>query len=286
MERVLSQPRPSPFLTPAFLQPWVSSFAGPIRVGVWQDRGLILLHRSPTCWELLGGQDVADRLDGLGQGDEFWSSLRQQTSSWDAPLAFPNLGPDAWALESRQPQDQLETTDQSPWVSLAGDYEGYLASLGKKRKHELTRKMRRAERLSQKSLRVTHDLSDLEVFLRLHRLSSPAKADFMQSSMEDFFRQLCVSLDRAGMLWLRTLWDGSLALASVIQIRFESVIYLYNSGYDPEHAALAPGMVLLGWCLREASRQHFREYDFLRGTERYKYDLGGQDRPVYRLVWQ
>jgi CelD/BcsL family acetyltransferase involved in cellulose biosynthesis len=27
-----------------------------------------------------------------------------------------------------------------------------------------------------------------------------------------------------------------------------------------------------------------REYDFLRGTERYKYDLGGVDRVVYRVT--
>ena len=70
------------------------------------------------------------------------------------------------------------------------------------------------------------------------------------------------------------------------QIRFAGSIHLYNSGYHPDHAALAPGLVLLGFCLKKACLDGVREFDFLRGTERYKYDLGGVDRPVYRLTWE
>lgn len=275
--------RPSPFLTCTFLQPWTKSFAGQLRLGCWRDQELILLHRCADGWELLGGQDVSDRLDGLGSSPEFWQALREESRAWDAPLRFPNLAPDAWAMQSQQPEDRLEITDQSPFVKLEGDFEHYLNGLNKKDRHELRRKMRRAERMAQHGMHVTHD-GDIDTFLRLHRLSSAEKADFMGNS-EDFFRALTRSLDEAGMLRLSVLWDGQVPLASMYQIRFNGVVHLYNSGYDPQFAGLAPGLVLLGFCIKKACLDGDSEYDFLRGTERYKYDLGGIDRPVYRLTW-
>jgi hypothetical protein len=278
---VLSQPRPSPFLTPAFLLPWARRFAGPVKAGCWREEALVLLHRTSQGWELLGGQDVADRLDLLGDGPEFWENLRRECGA----CSFPNLAPDAWVLQSQRPGDALEVTDQSPYVPLEGSFDTYLARLGKKDRHELQRKMRRAERLCQHELRLTAGSQDLEVFLHLHRLSSPRKAMFMQADMEDFFRDLCHSLEQADMLHLTTLWDGDIPLASQFQLRFNNVLHLYNSGYDPAQSALAPGMVLLGMNIRAACESGIHEYDLLRGTERYKYDVGGIDRPVYRLQW-
>lgn len=284
MQRVLDHSRPSPFLTPTFLQPWAMSFAGEVRVGCWNDRELIFLHRVPAGWELLGGQEVADRLDVLGCSPEFWEALRNQFREWNCQGIFPNLAEDAWTLKFRRPEDRLELTDQSPYVSLSGGFEGYLAQLSKKQRHELRRKMRRAERLARHGLHATHD-DDLETFLRLHRLSSPEKSDFMGKS-EAFFRALSLSLKQAGMLRLSTLWDGTTAMASMYQILFAGKVHLYNSGFDPRFASLAPGLVLLGYCIKRACLDELGEFDFLRGTERYKYDLGGQDRAVYRLTWE
>lgn len=279
----MQHPRPSPFLTPSFLLPWSKSFASNLRLGVWCEQELIFLYRAADAWELLGGQELSDRLDALGSSLEFWHELRRETCNWDAPLRFPNLAADAWALQSRQVQDSLEVTDCSPFVSLSGDFEQYLASLSKNNRHELRRKMRRAERMASQGLHVTHD-GNLDIFLRLHRLSSADKADFM-GLHEDFFLQLSEELALSDMLQVSVLWDGDVPLAAMYQIRFNNVVQLYNSGYDPDYAALAPGLVLLGYCLKKACRDGCCEYDFLRGGERYKYDLGGQDRPVYRLTW-
>lgn len=277
--RVLSQPRPSPFLHPAFLRPWAQFFAGPLQLGCWDDRGLILTHQSSQGWELLGGQDVADRLDGLCPDAAFWAELREQRPQ----LSLPNLGPDAWALQSQASGDQLEQTDESPFIPLTGRVEDYRAALSGKQRHELARKMRRCERLCQGGMRLTQ--GDLDVFLQLHRLSSPRKALFMGDDMEAFFRALSASLQAHGMLQLDTLWDGDRPLASAFQIRFNNRLHLYNSGYDPEAAPLAPGLCLLGHCIERACLEGVEEFDLLRGTERYKYDLGGVNRPVYRLNW-
>lgn len=285
LRRVQTQARPSPFLAPAFLKPWAQTFAGEIRAGVWKDSGLALFHRAADCWELLGGHDVADRLDVVASEPQAWSELRRETERWSAPIVFPNLAPDAEALSHRLPTDLLRETDKSPYVRLTGSFSDYLATLPKKSRHELKRKMARAERLATNGLHLREGLEQLDIFCRLHRLSRPDKQAFLQGAMETFFRRLAVELDRASMLWLVVLYDGHQPLAAIFQIRFEGVVHLYNSGYDPQAAALSPGLVVIARCIEQAGLDGFVEYDFLRGTERYKYELGGTDRPVMSLRW-
>ena len=82
--------RPSPFLSPAFLLPWTSSFADsrPVRVVRWERdgraEGLLFLYLAGDGgeWELLGGEQVADSLDLLvaaGRDAEFWEAFRGLT---------------------------------------------------------------------------------------------------------------------------------------------------------------------------------------------------------------
>lgn len=286
LARVNRQSRPSPFLTPAFLLPWAAVFAGEVRAGLWKTDGLALFHRKDEqAWELLGGQDVADRLDVVGDDREMWSALREETARWELPVEFPNLGPDSDALQFSVEGDVPVETDRSPFLTLSGTFDDYLAGLPKKARHELKRKLNRAERLAEGGLTVEHGPGQLDEFLLLHRLSHPDKEAFMQGPMERFFRELCASLEAADMLWIATLREGGRPVAGMMQIRYAGVAHLYNSGYDPAASSLSPGLVLIARCIERAIEDGFREYDFLRGTERYKYDLGGVDRSVARLTW-
>ena len=59
---------------------------------------------------------------------------------------------------------------------------------------------------------------------------------------------------------------------------------VYNSGHDAgEHGNLSPGIVLLGRLIEYAIEKGYREFDFLRGNEAYKYDMGGKDTEVCQL---
>lgn len=251
-------------------------------------RGLVFLYDAGDRWELLGGQDVADRLDILVEPAWEETATRALLDlPWDRPLRLPNLAPDAclyrWVprLTERWSRQQ---TDSNPVLPLPASFEDYLRGLGKHQRHELRRKMRRAERLGG-PLTFVLDRSAARVddFLRLHRASHPEKHAFMDSRMEAFFRTLLGNWAREGVLHLALLEARGQALAAMLQVSCGKVLHLYNSGFDPAYRELAPGVVLLGLCLREAIAGGFAEYDLLRGTERYKYDLGGQDRPVWRL---
>lgn len=285
--------RPTPFLSRSFLAPWAASFAGKsaLQVGRFvsgqEVRALVFLYDAGDRWELLGGQDVADRLDMLVE-PEWEESATRSLLEWprSKPLRMPNLAPDACLMRwvPRLTECSREQTDSNPVLPLPASFEDYLRTLSKHQRHELRRKMRRAERLGGPLTFVLDAKAErVDDFLRLHRASHPDKHAFMDERMEIFFRTLLANWAADGMLNLALLEARGQALAAMLQVASGPVLHLYNSGFDPEHRELAPGVALLGMCLQDAIARGFEEYDLLRGTERYKYDLGGQDRPVWRL---
>ena len=96
----------------------------------------------------------------------------------------------------------------------------------------------------------------------------------MDVRMEGFFRRVTAELaERDGVrFWFLDLPQGS--MAAFICLEWNGVVGLYNSGFHPEHAALAPGLVLLSHVIRDAIARGKRRFDFLRGEERYKYEFG------------
>jgi CelD/BcsL family acetyltransferase involved in cellulose biosynthesis len=84
--------------------------------------------------------------------------------------------------------------------------------------------------------------------------------------------------------WLRLYWlriDGR-TVAVQLGWAARARAYYYISGWDPEFAALSPGGLLVEHAVSAAVRESVREFDFLRGCERYKYDWGARDRAQHR----
>lgn len=302
-------PRPSPFLSPRFLLPWHRAFGRgcDVRVARWApgggpDEGLLFLCRCEEGgWTFLGGEQVADYLDALvepGSSEAFWREFldRGLPALGGGPLRLPGLveGTPALSLLPSICREtglscSVEEMDRAPFVSLPGSFDEYLERLGRKERHELRRKMRRAgELLPGLATRVTRtpdELSnDLPSFVELHRKSHPAKEAFMDDAMAVFFREVAEGFLACGRLRLAFLSTQGVDVASVFQFRTDGALLLYNSGYDPAHRAANPGLVLIARSIGQAVEDGCSEYDFLRGAERYKYDLGGVDRVVYRVT--
>jgi len=172
---------------------------------------------------------------------------------------------------------QLEDEEVSPRIELSGDWETYLSSLGKKDRHELRRKRRRLEEAGGWTIVESQPQTladDLESFFELHSKSSHAKEDFLTEEVKTFFRHICFHLQEAGWLSLRSLHFQGQAAAAVLGFVYRGKLLLYNSGYDPAANALSPGFVMMTEEVRLAIEQGMSEVDFLRGNEKYKYDLG------------
>ena len=120
-------------------------------------------------------------------------------------------------------------------------------------------------------------------FLTLHRLSKVGKARFMDERMERFFRSATAILAAKGWARLWFLEYEGAAVAAFICLEYAGSVGLYNSGFDPARAQLAPGIVLLAHVIQDAIERGIPTFDFLRGEEPYKYGFGPSPEDVFNI---
>jgi CelD/BcsL family acetyltransferase involved in cellulose biosynthesis len=169
--------------------------------------------------------------------------------------------------------------ERCPVLVLPPTWDDYLATLPSKHRHELQRKTRRLRREAPDArVSVARRRYEIETrfgdFFDLHRRSRVGKERFMDARMEKFFRRAVGELADAGAaaLWFLDLPSGP--AAGFVVVEWDATVGLYNSGFHPDRATLAPGLVLLVHLVEDAVLRGKRRFDFLRGEERYKYEFG------------
>jgi CelD/BcsL family acetyltransferase involved in cellulose biosynthesis len=185
----------------------------------------------------------------------------------------------------------LEREDVCPVATLphGGTIDDVLERLGKKERHEIRRKVRRAEAAGDVELAESTDpLADLEGFINLHQRRWGADGLFPDTAggaqSRVLFRRLFELFGPDGALRLGFLTVGGRRVAAGIHFETADSILYYNAGVDPEARDLSPGVLLVERLVRRALERGKRRLDFLRGNEGYKYEWGGVDEPIQRLL--
>lgn len=294
-----------PFLHPAWLRTWVSEFGGdyePLVLTCHEGDfvGIAPLIRSDGHLSFMGDSSICDFMDILvdpARADEAYNDLWRQLCDqpWDELELWGLMETSetrrrvkAFADDTPGIEVSEELESVAPRLELPETWDAYMATLGKKDRHELRRKIRR---LFDSGADVTFDvLSDqqgvvgvMDEFLELHRTSRADKTEFMTPEMEVFFRRMASAMAAEGLVRVFMLRVNGKPAASVLCFDAGSHLYLYNSGYDPEFSSLSVGLVSKALCLQWAIENGMRGLDFLRGDESYKYDLGARDQAIYRL---
>jgi CelD/BcsL family acetyltransferase involved in cellulose biosynthesis len=299
---------PVPFATWQFQTTWFRAFApGPLHLLAAQDGagewvGVLPLYETPTpdgpVLRLVGGTDVADYLDLIalaGREEEVWKAVLPALADlrWRSvdlrpvPAASATPGLLTSLAASTGLRCRVDVEDRCPVIELAATWDGYLAGLSGKDRHELRRKLRRAEAGRPRVVvaRTPSAMAGLmDDFVALHRRSKVGKARFMDEPMEAFFRELGGLLAAAGLAALWMLWLEERPAAALLCLEQAGSVALYNSGFDPDARAMSPGVVLIARTIEDAIARGFRRYDFLRGEEPYKYGFGAVAAEVLRVT--
>jgi len=185
----------------------------------------------------------------------------------------------------------VEREDVCPVVPFpqGADIEGYLSTLGKKERHEIRRKVRRAEAIGEVRLTDSTDpQADLELFIDLHQKRWGEKGLFPSTKGGDqsrvLVRRLFELFGTDGPFKLTILSVGDRRIGAGLHFETGSDLLYYNAGIDPDARDLSPGVLMIHAYVARALERGIRRMDFLRGDESYKYEWGAVDEPIQRVL--
>jgi CelD/BcsL family acetyltransferase involved in cellulose biosynthesis len=304
-----------PFLRYEYLNAWWSTHGG----GEWPEAELALVSARENgrlvgiaplfltendgrrALMLLGSIEISDYLDLIVRAEDLSRFLSGtldclasgSASAWSAIdwYNLPDNSPTLPALEAESAKHGWNFSQEpfrpALYVPLPGDFEKYLAGIDKKQRHEIRRKMRRAES-NEQSIRwyiVTDEATlDDEAEACCHLMAQdPAKQAFLTQTMRTQMKTMIHAAFKAGWLQLAFLEVDGQKAAGYLNFDYGNRIWVYNSGLDFDFGELSPGWVLLGHLLQWANENGRSEFDFMRGDENYKYKFGGIKRDVLRV---
>ena len=237
-------------------------------------------YLGPICSIEDRNEVAAALVDWLSNTDTVWDEF--DAHNMPVPFGFAESLVDH--ADRRGLEFRLDQEDTSAVLLLPEDWNGYLARLRSKERHELKRKRRRIEREHpDASLRTATEETldvDLKTFVGMHRGAEGHKGHFMRPEIAGFFERVAHAFSPLGWLRVDFLEVGDRAVASTFSFEVDGRLYLYNSAYEPDAARLSPGLVLVSLLLESAIERGLRVFDFLRGPERYKYQLGAEPVPL------
>ena len=296
----------TPFLTPQWQKVWWDQFgegAEMLLLGFQGENSIEaiapLARRNGTI-SFIGGQDLCDYNDFLvspGSESRFFPSLLECLDSveWET-LEFTSLHEDSPTLaylpalaKERGYRVEVGEEDVAPGLNLPESWDNYLQGLSQKDRHELRRKFRRLDSLGDgyryykfsEPLQVDENLGD---FFSLMRDSREVKHRFLTGPREQFFRNIAREMAAMGVFKLFFLELEGKRVAATMCFDYGDARLLYNSGFNRDYSYYSVGLILKALCVKDAIEEGKAYFDFLRGPEPYKYDLGGANKTLYQMV--
>lgn len=303
----------TPFLRYEYQHGWWEQHGG----SEWQDAQLVLVsaregdkligiaplfiaeYEGKPALLLIGSIEISDYLDLIVRLDDHarfitglldflasssadnWSSL----DWYNLPDSSPTLAALKMEAESRGWTHHEEIYRPTPRIALNGDFEEYLSRVEKKQRHEIRRKLRRAEESGRGVRWFISDMADPEAeidsFLGLME-HDQGKAGFLREPMRAQMRAVIRAAHENGWLWLAFLEADGQRIAASLNFDYGNKLWGYNAGVNRAFMDLSPGWVLLTYILQWCCENGRIEFDFMRGDEEYKYRFGAVNKYVMR----
>jgi CelD/BcsL family acetyltransferase involved in cellulose biosynthesis len=304
-------PACTPFQRPDWLLPWVQHF-GPAEPWIFAVHavdhlvGFVPLFRywrdggdGPQRVLALLGAGISDHLDLLIE------------PGWERPVLAAVLGQlgvrradwDVCELDEQQPDAPLAALSSSgmagsvtlslqsvcPVLSLPAQVEQLAQHVPAAHLRRFEQYRRRARREGTLRLeRATADRCErlLDGLFRLHASrwqQSGEPGVLAHPGMREFHAKAATQFAARDALALYGLWLDDRLIACLYGFFEAHTLYFYLSGFDPAVAHLSPGTLIVGLVIEDAIQRGMTRFDFLRGSEPYKYWWGARDRDNVRL---
>jgi predicted N-acyltransferase len=304
----------TPFLRYEYQLAWWQHRGG----GEWQNTQLVLVtaredekligiaplfiseYDSQSALLLIGSIEISDYLDLIVRMEDhapfltglldFLASFLPDSWSGVDWYNLPDSSPTLAALKAESAQRGWTHFEEmyrpTPRIALNGDFDEYLGRVEKKQRHEIRRKMRRAEESGRGVRWYISDMTDVDSeiasFLSLME-HDQGKAGFLHDDMRAQMRAVIRAAHESGWLWLAFLEADGQRIAACLNFDYNNKMWGYNAGVNRDFMDLSPGWVLLSHVLQWCCENKRVEFDFMRGDEEYKYRFGAVNQYVMRV---
>ncbi len=293
------------FVTPWWHKTWWDNFGEgnhPLILSVADDSELLgvapLMTDGNGTLTFLGDKDLSDYFDFVvrrDSEDRFYPAVVERLSALEwTSLDLPSLPSGSPTLEyipdlaAKKGWDvAIEEEETTPKAELPGTWDEFLLGLRKKDRHELRRKIRRLDRESENRQYAAANGDSLDgsmrEFFTLLKASREDKNEFLTPDRERFFLDMAHELASRDQFRLYFLEVDGEKVAACICFDYGGDFLLYNSGYEPGYSRLSVGLINKALSIRTAIEENRKVFNFLKGNERYKYNLGGRDEAVFHM---
>ena len=297
----------TPFQKLAYQKGWFTHLGeGELHtIAVYDDAALIGIG----CFNLRGdtitfnaSKEETDYLDVIVSADNaqaVWQAIfdcfcGEQAPAWSCidlfniPAASPSRDIVATLAADRGFSFASERAEVCPIIELPASFDDYLAGIDKKQRHEIKRKMRRADG-AEAVVRIVDEADELSAevaaFLTLLQKSTPEKRAWLNEGRTAAFQAIAASALADNTLQLMFIEVDGQKAASLFNFIYKDRCWVYNSGLDPDvFGKLSLGVTLSSKAIEKAIELGLSKFDFLRGDEEYKYRFGAVDTEIFRLT--
>lgn len=185
-----------------------------------------------------------------------------------------------------------ERAQRIAYLELPASWEAYLGSVSAHRRARIRKSRRRFAAAGEARFRIWDDVASigaaLERLATLHHRRWDAAGEpsesFSTPEYLAFHRAVMAATLREGRLRLYCLELDREVVAMLYAYCFRRGIYVMQAGFDPAHAPLRAGQVLLYHAIEHAIGEGNRVFDFLRGEHSYKDELATASRETVSVT--
>jgi len=293
-ELVGSMPRPTPFLLHGWLVPWWRHYGAGREPAIHVSRAggrlaaALPLMVGRTCARtpvarFVGAPDstLADIVAPAETDERTLHRLLDAAVAEHRLLDLYSLAPDGH-LASILPARCLRTRTRAPVMDMRDGWEDVFARKTSGRRRALyRRRWRQLRAAGPVELSVATEERDvapaLEDAFRIHALrwrGRPDVSTFADERGREFNRAAMAALARSGCVRMVTLRVAGAPVAFTCSLHTGGRMFLYRLAFDPQYGRCSPGILVTLEAIRLAAEEGATHVEFLRGTERYKTELG------------
>jgi len=178
-----------------------------------------------------------------------------------------------------------------PYLVIDKTFEGYLKSFSPKKRQTLLRKRKILMNREGALLKTIHSDEEpekhIQALFALHderAKQKGIKTTFCGENIYNFHNKAIRYLLKDGKVILAFLYKEMNALVSYYCIKYNQKYYYYQAGLSHEGEKKSAGTVLFSLIIENAFKEKYKEFDFLRGSEEYKYYWTKDYRKDYSIT--